>query len=180
MNKVFFKQNKPLTQIARVMVLVVLSGYSATLAWAQSDTNRIAGNLAPVGEVCLAGDPCSEAPGARAAAAPAPVAAAAQPAPVAAPEPAAAMPAAAMAVADDFDVAGTYQMRCFACHGTGAAGAPVLGDADAWSERMAKGMETVMANAINGIGAMPARGLCMDCTDEHIQALITYMVDGGQ
>jgi cytochrome c5 len=89
-------------------------------------------------------------------------------------------PAAAPAVADDFDVAGTYQMRCFACHGTGAAGAPVLGDADAWGERMAKGMETVMANAINGIGAMPARGLCMDCTDEHIEALITYMAEGGQ
>lgn len=159
------------------MVLVVLSGYSATLAWAQSDTNRIAGNLAPVGEVCLAGEPCSEAPGAPAAAPTAPPApvAAAQPAPIAMPE-----PAAAPAVADDFDVAGTYQMRCFACHGTGAAGAPVLGDADAWGERMAKGIETVMANAINGIGAMPARGLCMDCTDEHIEALITYMAEGGQ
>ena len=178
-NKLFLKQNKSLTQIARVMVLVALSGYSATLAWAQSDTNRISGNLAPVGEVCLAGEPCSQAPGAQAAAttitaAPAPVAAA-QPAPAAMPE-----PAAAPAVVDDFDVAGTYQMRCFACHGTGAAGAPVLGDADAWGERMAKGMDVVMANAINGIGAMPARGLCMDCTDSHIEALITYMVDGGQ
>lgn len=174
MDKVFFKQSKTLTQIARVIVLVVLSGYSATLAWAQSDTNRIADNLAPVGEVCLAGEPCSEAPAVPEAAAPAPVAAA-QPAPTAMPE-----PVAAPAVVDDFDVAGTYQMRCFACHGTGAAGAPVLGDEDAWGERMAKGMETVMANAINGIGAMPARGLCMDCTDEHIEALVTYMADGAQ
>ena len=92
------------------------------------------------------------------------------------PEPA----TAAAPAADDFDVAATYQLRCFACHGTGAAGAPVLGDADAWGARMANGIETVMANAINGVGAMPARGLCMDCTDDHIRSLIDYMVEGGQ
>lgn len=177
-----FKQSKFMNLVTRTLVLTGLLGFSVTLAWAQSGSDRVADNLAPVGSVCLAGDPCSAAPAAATAPAPAPVAAAPAaaapaPAPVVA-APAAAAPAAP--AADGFDVAGAYQMRCFACHGTGAAGAPVTGNADAWGERMAKGMEAVMANAINGIGAMPARGLCMDCTDDQIAALINYMVAGGQ
>ncbi|MBT8147702.1 MAG: c-type cytochrome [Gammaproteobacteria bacterium] len=162
--------------IARVAALSGVIGFSASLVWAQTDSARIANNIAPIGEVCLAGEPCTEAPGVNAVSQPAASTPAPMPTAVAEPAPA----AAAAPAADDFDVAGTYQLRCFACHGTGAAGAPVLGDADAWGERMAKGMETVMANAINGIGAMPARGLCMDCTDDHISALIDYMVEGGQ
>ena len=169
-----FKQSKSISLLSRVLTLLGVIGFSASLVWAQSDTTRITSNIAPIGEVCLAGDPCTDAPVATAVsqpAAPAAVAvAAAEPEPVTSAAPA----------ADDFDVAGAYQLRCFACHGTGAAGAPVSGDADAWGERMTKGMETVMANAINGIGAMPARGLCMDCTDDHIRSLIDYMVEGGQ
>lgn len=173
-NNVLFKQSKVMNMVTRALVLTGLLGFSVTVAWAQSGSDRVADNLAPIGDVCLAGDPCSAAP---AAAAPA---AAPAPAPVVA-APAAAAPApAAEPAADNFDVAGAYQLRCFACHGTGAAGAPVIGNAEAWGERMAKGMDAVMANAINGIGAMPARGLCMDCTDDQIAALINYMVDGGQ
>jgi len=171
---VYLKPSESISLIARVLTLLGVLGFSASLVWAQSDTGRISSNLAPVGEVCLAGDPCTDAPGTAAVSQPA----AAAPAPVAATEPEPA--AAAVPAANDFDVAGAYQLRCFACHGTGAAGAPVSGDADAWGERMAKGMEAVMANAINGVGAMPARGLCMDCTDEHIRSLIDYMVEGGQ
>jgi cytochrome c5 len=64
-----------------------------------------------------------------------------------------------------------------ACHTTGAAGAPMLGDAEAWNERLEKGMDQVLANAINGVGAMPARGLCMSCSDDDLQALIDYMIE---
>jgi len=74
-----------------------------------------------------------------------------------------------------FDVESTYQMSCFACHGTGAAGAPILGDADAWTERMAKGMDAVMVNVMNGINAMPAKGLCMTCSEDDLLALVNYM-----
>lgn len=170
----YFKQSNSISLIARVSTLLGVIGFSATLVLAQSDSARISSNLARVGEVCLVGEPCTDAPGTTAVSQPA----AAAPAPVVSTEP---EPAATAApAADDFDVAGTYQLRCFACHGTGAAGAPVLGDADAWGERMSKGMEAVMANAINGVGAMPARGLCMDCTDDHIRSLIDYMVEGGQ
>ncbi len=73
-----------------------------------------------------------------------------------------------------------YNASCFACHGAGIAGAPVLGDKDAWASRIANGMDTMMANALNGINAMPARGTCMDCSDEEIKATVQYMVDSSQ
>ena len=47
-----------------------------------------------------------------------------------------------------------YNAACMACHMTGAAGAPVPGT-DAWAERVAKGADVLVANAINGIGIMP-------------------------
>lgn len=81
------------------------------------------------------------------------------------------------AAVSDFDVESTYQMSCFACHGAGAAGAPKLGDADAWAPRLEAGMDTLMANVINGVNAMPPKGLCMTCTDENLRSLVDYMVN---
>jgi cytochrome c5 len=80
------------------------------------------------------------------------------------------------AAVSDFDPAGVYQMNCFACHGTGAASAPMLGDSEEWDARMEKGMQAVMANAINGVGAMPARGICMSCSDDELQQVVEYML----
>jgi cytochrome c5 len=68
-----------------------------------------------------------------------------------------------------------YQRSCFACHSSGAAGAPKTGDAAAWEPRMAKGMDAMVASVKNGLNAMPATGLCGDCTDEEYKALIEYM-----
>ena len=72
-----------------------------------------------------------------------------------------------------------YQTYCFACHGTGANESPVLGVASDWEDRVAKGVDELYANAINGFnnGLMPARGLCMDCSDEDIEATVDYMLD---
>ena len=83
---------------------------------------------------------------------------------------------------DGFDVEATYMMSCFACHSTGAAGAPKVGDgnADAWGPRMEKGMDAVVANAINGLNSMPAKGLCFSCTDEDLATLVAYMVSSSQ
>ena len=77
---------------------------------------------------------------------------------------------------DDFDAAATYQTSCFACHASGAAGAPLLGDLEAWNSRMEKGMDVVMTNVVNGVNAMPAKGLCMDCTDNELRAIVDYMI----
>lgn len=131
-------------------------------------------NVRPAGQVCLAGQPCVGTTVGSAAAAPAAAMPAAAPVAAAVEAPAEPVVEAAAEVAA-FDVESTYQMSCFACHGTGAAGAPIMGDADAWTERMAKGMDAVMVNVINGINAMPPKGLCMTCSDENLQSLVNYM-----
>lgn len=69
-----------------------------------------------------------------------------------------------------------YGAACVACHGTGAAGAPVLGDAAAWAPRIKQGMATLVKHSIEGFNAMPPKGMCMDCSDEEIKATVEYMV----
>ncbi len=73
-----------------------------------------------------------------------------------------------------------YNTNCMACHATGAAGAPKMGDAAAWSARLDKGIEQVYANAINGINGMPAKGLCMSCSEDDIHGVVDYMVENSQ
>jgi cytochrome c5 len=73
-----------------------------------------------------------------------------------------------------------YNTACMSCHATGAAGAPKVGDAAAWAARIGAGMDTLMANATNGLNAMPPMGLCMDCSGEELQAAVQYMVDNSQ
>ncbi|AOT06644.1 c-type cytochrome [Pseudoalteromonas luteoviolacea] len=67
-----------------------------------------------------------------------------------------------------------YQASCFACHGTGALGAPKT--ADEWATRLTKGADVLLDHAINGFNAMPPKGTCMDCSDEEIQAAIDFML----
>ncbi|MGB0466846.1 MAG: c-type cytochrome [Pontibacterium sp.] len=75
--------------------------------------------------------------------------------------------------------ADVYTQKCAACHAVGVAGAPKFG-ASEWTDRAAKGMETLMANAINGINAMPPRGTCSDCSDDEIQGAIEHMIDSAK
>jgi cytochrome c5 len=70
----------------------------------------------------------------------------------------------------------TYQTKCMACHGTGAAGAPKVGDEAAWKARAEKGIDTLVKNAISGVNAMPPKGMCMDCSDADIKAVVEYMI----
>jgi len=72
-----------------------------------------------------------------------------------------------------------YNTKCAGCHATGAAGAPKYGTSD-WAERGAKGLGALMENAINGINAMPPRGLCADCSDKEIRDAIKYMVKSAK
>ena len=66
-----------------------------------------------------------------------------------------------------------YQAACFACHGTGALGAPK--SADDWAPRLAKGADTLLNHAINGFNAMPPKGTCMDGSDDELKAAIDFM-----
>ena len=127
-------------------------------------------NVRPAGQVCLAGQSCVGSTAGNA-----PAASTTAAAPVAAVVEAVAEVVAAATEVAAFDVETTYQMSCFACHGTGAAGAPILGDAEAWAPRMEKGMDAVMANVVNGVNAMPPKGLCFTCTDDDLAAIVTYM-----
>ena len=152
--------------------LALLFTLCSGVVWLNSvNAQSAADNIRPVGQVCLAGQPCVGATGSNGSAAaneqasPAVEGAApADPAPV------------ETAAADAFDAAGVYQLNCFACHGSDALGAPQPGDAAAWEERMAKGMDAVMENVINGVNAMPARGICMTCSDEELRAVVDYML----
>ncbi len=96
-------------------------------------------------------------------------------APAAAPAPAAAAPA-AVAAADTGKGKQVYDASCMACHSTGAAGAPMLGNSAAWAPRIAQGMDTLLQHAINGIRAMPPKGTCMACSNDDIKAAVDYMV----
>jgi len=75
----------------------------------------------------------------------------------------------------DRELAGIYQRSCRSCHTIAATGAPLTGDAAAWTGRLDKGMDTLLDSVINGFGGMPPLGLCMDCTAEQFEALIRFM-----
>ncbi len=77
------------------------------------------------------------------------------------------------------DSAALYQASCFACHGTGVAGSPVLGDKEAWAPRIAQGEATLLEHAINGFNAMPPRGGSM-LKDDELKAVVAYMVENSQ
>ena len=69
-----------------------------------------------------------------------------------------------------------FNASCTACHSTGAAGAPKIGDKEAWAPRIATGMDALMKSAINGKKSMPPRGTCMDCSDDELKSAVEYMV----
>jgi cytochrome c5 len=67
-----------------------------------------------------------------------------------------------------------YNNGCAACHTAGVAGAPKLGDADAWAARNGAGLEALVASVINGKGAMPARG-ASTLSDDEIAEVVKYL-----
>ncbi len=70
-----------------------------------------------------------------------------------------------------------YQYRCKGCHGKNTQGAPMPGDVAQWQDRKAKGMSLLMQHTINGFGYfMPAKGGCLNCTDNELRAAIDYMM----
>nr|WP_283777826.1 c-type cytochrome [Sansalvadorimonas sp. 2012CJ34-2] len=108
---------------------------------------EIVGRIAPVGEVCIEGQPCATA--------------------------------APVAQASDGPRSGEkiYNSYCTACHTAGVLGAPKKDDANAWSQKLAAAgsYSTLLSNAVKGIGSMPPKGTCMDCSDEEISIAIEYM-----
>jgi len=130
--------------------LGVMAGTSSAFAQEEAARNAIAERLAPVGQLCLQGQDCGTA---------------------------SAPPAAASSGSGAIDGGDIYSNVCSACHETGAAGAPIRGDEEAWSARVEQGFATLLDHSINGIGAMPARGGNPNLSDEEMKAATKYMVE---
>ena len=91
--------------------------------------------------------------------------------PVAAPE-------AAPAAAPKPDLARgqqVYRQSCAVCHDKGIAGAPKTGDTAIWALRLARGMDAMYNTALNGKGAMPAKGGNPSLNDTDVKAAVDYM-----
>lgn len=134
-----------------VILIIIASKLTSEVA-EYKPQEVVLGNIKPVGNVYVAGE--------------------SEPEPVIA--------AADTATAEPRSGESIYNTSCLACHATGAAGAPKLGDAAAWAPRIAAGMDALMANVSNGLNAMPPKGLCMDCSTDELMAVIEYMVANSQ
>jgi cytochrome c5 len=71
-----------------------------------------------------------------------------------------------------------YNSACAACHSIGVAGAPKFGTSE-WTDRAAKGIDSLLATAISGINAMPPKGTCATCSDDELKIAIEYMIDSA-
>ena len=69
-----------------------------------------------------------------------------------------------------------YNTVCMSCHTSGAAGAPVIGNNNQWSDRLSKGKDTLYANAVNGIGIMPAKGGVSSLSDNEVKSAVDYIL----
>jgi len=119
------------------------------IVWAGIVETEIAERIKKSGSICLQGEDCASNSGVM-----------------------------VMASADSGGAKSNYDKTCATCHAVGIAGAPKLGDKDAWSPRLAKGMDVLYQSGINGLPpAMPARGMCFTCSDDDIIAIVDYMVD---
>lgn len=136
----------------------LLACAASAIELTEEQRTQIQERIQPVGETCLVGD--ADCAG----------------------------PATAAAGEDDGggDVARSgeevYNAACMACHDTGAAGAPKLGDADAWADGIARGMEALYDAGLNGVPgtSMMAKGGCTNCTDDEVRAAVDYMVESVQ
>jgi len=74
-----------------------------------------------------------------------------------------------------------YKMECSGCHDEGEENAPALGDKVKWEKRIAKGVDKLTENAIQGFigsdGEMPARGGTESLTDEEVANAVKFIIE---
>ena len=72
-----------------------------------------------------------------------------------------------------------YSAICARCHDTAVQGAPRPGRPGDWDLRLARGIDGVVERTIAGMPPhMPARGLCNECSDAEIRAVVELMLEG--
>ncbi len=76
-----------------------------------------------------------------------------------------------------------YKKYCYVCHDAGLAGAAKHTDVDRWKESAAKGIPTLIKHVTEGYqgkyGVLPAKGTCMECTDQAIIDVVHYQLKMG-
>lgn len=154
-----------------VMALAGSQMLISGLIMAEEDRSAVLERIKPVGTVAVEGKEMPVISKTEVAPPPAEPVAEAVPA-----APAAAAPAPAAAV----DGAAIYQQACFACHATGAANAPKLGDKAAWAPRLPNGKDALLNSVLKGKGAMPPKGGRMDLSDEQISAAVDHLIQAAQ
>lgn len=80
-------------------------------------------------------------------------------------------------VPDQADPAVIYSLVCAGCHDRGAYKAPHPDNAAEWVAVFAQPLEDTYRNVFKGKGAMPERGLCHLCNDEHLKQTIDYVLE---
>ncbi|WP_069384991.1 c-type cytochrome [Halomonas caseinilytica] len=130
------------------------------LTFAQEDASHeaIAKRLAPVGELCLEGQDCGTS----------------------ASSTGGGDTGSGGSRGGDIDGAAIYDAVCMACHDTGVANAPKIGDTEAWSQRLEKGTDTLYTHVIEGFNAMPPKGGDPSLSDAEVKAAVDYLLDESQ
>lgn len=72
-----------------------------------------------------------------------------------------------------------FNQFCTSCHGKQPIidiQAPHIGDKNAWDIRKKMGLDILLKITTTGVGAMPARGGCFECTDDELRQTIRYIL----
>jgi len=70
-----------------------------------------------------------------------------------------------------------FTYACLSCHGEGAHGAPKLGNAADWQDRLQQDQDTLTRHAIHGHGRMPPKGGFFRLSDAEVAAAVSYVVN---
>ena len=144
-----------LYQIHMGIIVILMHSFSAQFLAAKSGVDldevsrmEVYERISPVSKVCEIGQPCAENVG-------------------------------VMVASSNQSRSGEqiFNDYCTTCHKIGLMNSPKKDDKEEWDKRLKKagGFDKILANTIDGIGNMPPKGTCMDCSDDELQKAVEYM-----
>lgn len=84
--------------------------------------------------------------------------------------------ASATAAREPYTGAQVVERVCAACHNAGILEAPKTGDAAAWNERYAKGLDVLVQHSIEGFNSMPPRGGDSSLSDDEVRESVKHLL----
>jgi cytochrome c5 len=72
-----------------------------------------------------------------------------------------------------------FKEYCASCHAPQPiihVNAPKINDKTAWKIRYKRGIKPLLKRTMEGVGAMPARGGCFECSDIQLRAAVCYIL----